>query len=155
MLVTCPKCGEDREDLDGFGVLACEKCGYCTHPHLDGDGRGSMVCVICRFAERRGWGEPGAARVAPADTRGPGRPTRWRTPVNERRTLTVPEAARALGVGKNTAYELVRQGRLRALRLGPQGRRLVVPVGEIDRLLADSSNVPSNVLPGTSGSDRV
>ncbi len=42
----------------------------------------------------------------------------------ERLTLTVSEAAKALGIGRGTAYELVRTGEIPTLRLG---RRLVVP----------------------------
>jgi excisionase family DNA binding protein len=38
--------------------------------------------------------------------------------------VTVPEAAQVLGIGRNLAYELVAQGKLRAVRLG---RRLIVP----------------------------
>ena len=36
----------------------------------------------------------------------------------ERQTLTVEEAARALGIGRNTAYEAVRQGTLPVVRIG-------------------------------------
>ena len=44
--------------------------------------------------------------------------------MDERKTLTVVEAARILGIGRNTAYELARQGKLPgALRLG---RRVLV-----------------------------
>lgn len=32
--------------------------------------------------------------------------------------LTVPEAAKLLRIGENTAYELVRQGRLPAMKVG-------------------------------------
>ena len=48
-------------------------------------------------------------------------------------TLTVTEAARLLGVSRTTAYECVRTGQLRAVRLG---RRLVVPRDAIVELLA-------------------
>ena len=51
-----------------------------------------------------------------------------------RRTLTVLEAARVLGVGRGTAYELVRSGQLPALRLGP--KRIVIPREGLNRLLA-------------------
>lgn len=54
----------------------------------------------------------------------------------ERRTYNVPEAARILGVGRNGIYELVRSGRLRALRLGAEGHRIVIPRDAIDELLA-------------------
>ena len=39
-------------------------------------------------------------------------------------TLKVAEAARVLGIGRQTAYELIRRGELPALRLD---KRLVVP----------------------------
>lgn len=47
-------------------------------------------------------------------------------------TLTVEQAAKLLGIGRSTAYELVHTGDIPSLRLG---RRIVVPVGHIaDRL---------------------
>ena len=47
-------------------------------------------------------------------------------------TLTVPKAAQLLGIGKNSAYELVRAGRLRSVKVG---RRLVVPRREVEDFL--------------------
>ena len=39
---TCPKCGHEFDDMDGFGFIYCEKCKHCTHPNsMDG------VCGIC------------------------------------------------------------------------------------------------------------
>lgn len=38
----CPKCHEWVDDFDGFGVLAHDKCGYCSHPSITGG-----VCGIC------------------------------------------------------------------------------------------------------------
>lgn len=49
-------------------------------------------------------------------------------------TLTVPETAKVLGISRNMAYALVREGRIPAIRLGE--RRLVVPVAAIEQLLA-------------------
>ena len=49
-------------------------------------------------------------------------------------TMTVAEAARVLGIGRQTAYDLVRRGELPALRLGK--RRLVIPKVALERLLA-------------------
>jgi len=40
--VVCPKCSNETTDYDGFGFVACAKCGYCTHPSSS-DG----VCGIC------------------------------------------------------------------------------------------------------------
>lgn len=42
-MIECPKCGAEQEDFDGFGVLYCEKCGYCTHASVDGN-----VCGLCK-----------------------------------------------------------------------------------------------------------
>ena len=43
----CPKCVERVEDFDGFGVLAHDKCGYCSHPSRYGG-----VCGICGDVEQ-------------------------------------------------------------------------------------------------------
>lgn len=51
----------------------------------------------------------------------------------KRQTLTVSEAGRLLGIGRNSAYEAVRRGQLYAIRLG---RRLVVPRSVVERLLS-------------------
>lgn len=32
--VRCPKCERRHEDHDGFGVLFCNWCGYCTHSSI-------------------------------------------------------------------------------------------------------------------------
>lgn len=50
-----------------------------------------------------------------------------------RLTVTVPEAAKALGVGLNSAYGLISAKRLKAVRLG---RKLVVPKAELEAFLA-------------------
>ena len=51
----------------------------------------------------------------------------------ERLTYTVTEAARLLGVSRNTAYEAVRRGDIRAVNLG---RRVLVPRDALDAFLA-------------------
>lgn len=38
----CPKCGEEYDDFDGFGVLYCEECGYCTHASIT-----DRICDFC------------------------------------------------------------------------------------------------------------
>jgi excisionase family DNA binding protein len=58
----------------------------------------------------------------------------------ERSTMTVEEAAAVLGISRSTAYECVRRGELRAVRLG---RRLVVPRLVVDQLLA-GEQVPAS-----------
>jgi excisionase family DNA binding protein len=47
--------------------------------------------------------------------------------------LTLPEVARVLRIGRNSAYEAVRRGEIKAVKIG---RRLVVPKAAIERLLA-------------------
>ena len=51
--------------------------------------------------------------------------------------LTVPEAAKLLRTGKNKAYELVREGRLRTVKVG--GKILVPKLRLIEFLIAESS----------------
>lgn len=50
----------------------------------------------------------------------------------ERKTYTVPEVARLLGISKAHAYELIRIGRVPAIRLG---RRILVPRRLLDGFL--------------------
>ena len=47
---------------------------------------------------------------------------------NQPLTLTVEQAAEVLGVGRSTAYELIRSGDLKFIRLR---RRIVVPVAHL------------------------
>ena len=49
-----------------------------------------------------------------------------------KQTVSVPEAGRILGIGRNAAYEAVRTGKLPVLKFG---RRMVVPVVALDQLL--------------------
>ena len=60
----------------------------------------------------------------------------------ERSTMTVEEAARVLGISRSSAYECVRRGELRAVRLG---RRLVVPRLVVEQLLTGDAR-PSSSL---------
>ncbi|MFH1141151.1 MAG: helix-turn-helix domain-containing protein [Chloroflexota bacterium] len=54
---------------------------------------------------------------------------------HDSKVFSVEEAGLALGVGRQLAYELVRQGKIPSLRLG---RRLVVPKAALDRMLAEA-----------------
>jgi excisionase family DNA binding protein len=57
----------------------------------------------------------------------------WRT----RSTITVEEAASVLGIGRASAYAAASAGDLPVIRLG---RRLLVPVGALRRLLGEIQN---------------
>jgi excisionase family DNA binding protein len=50
-------------------------------------------------------------------------------------TISVPEAGRRLGLGKNASYEAARRGELPILRFG---RKLRVPIIAFERLLTDT-----------------
>ena len=52
--------------------------------------------------------------------------------MSERLTYTVGEAAKAIGVSRNLAYELVRRGDLRIVHVG---RRILVPRDAVRELL--------------------
>ena len=49
-----------------------------------------------------------------------------------KRTATVEEAARLLGISRTTAYECVHRGEIRSIRIG---RRILIPLNVIDELL--------------------
>ncbi len=50
----------------------------------------------------------------------------------DRITLTIPEAAKALGIGINSAYEAAKRGEIPTLKIG---RRVVVPARALQALL--------------------
>jgi excisionase family DNA binding protein len=56
----------------------------------------------------------------------------------ERLLLGVAEAAKLLGISRNLAYELIRQGRLPHLRLG---RRILIPRKGLEEWIASESSL--------------
>ena len=50
--------------------------------------------------------------------------------------MGVREAARLLGIGRDSAYALIREGRLPAVRIG---RRILVPRAALERWVEESS----------------
>ena len=70
-------------------------------------------------------------------------------------TTTVSEAARRLGVGRSTAYLAAKRGELPTVRLG---RRVVVPIAALDRLLSGElpklTSLPTSDLHQQSASAR-
>ena len=51
----------------------------------------------------------------------------------QRRTMTVEEAGSILGVGRSAAYAAAQHGEIPTIRIG---RRLLVPVDQLERLLS-------------------
>jgi excisionase family DNA binding protein len=51
---------------------------------------------------------------------------------NTRRTISVDQAARVIGIGRDAAYDAVRNGDIPSIRVG---RRILVPIKALDRLL--------------------
>lgn len=58
-----------------------------------------------------------------------------------RKTCSVEEAARMLGIARNSAYAAVRDGSIPSLRLG---RRVVIPLGPLNRLLGGGEDQPKD-----------
>jgi excisionase family DNA binding protein len=54
--------------------------------------------------------------------------------------VSIDEAARRLSVGRTLLYDLIRQGRMRAVKLGV---RTVIPVTEIARILGENDDTNS------------
>jgi excisionase family DNA binding protein len=50
----------------------------------------------------------------------------------QRLTITVPEAAERLGIGRNQGYEAARRGDIPVIRLG---KRMVVPLAAFEAML--------------------
>ncbi|WP_048709453.1 helix-turn-helix transcriptional regulator [Microvirga massiliensis] len=51
------------------------------------------------------------------------------------RLVSIPRAAEALGIGRTLVFNLIKDRRLRAVKLG---RRTLVPLDEIERLIASA-----------------
>ena len=72
--------------------------------------------------------EPFPVRATPAPDRRPGATGE----TVERLTLTVEEAAQALGISRASAYEAVRVGEIPSIRIG---KRVLVPKSALERML--------------------
>ena len=57
-------------------------------------------------------------------------------------TITVPEAARRLGIGRSAAYQAVALKQIPAVRIG---RLLRVPVRALDRMLDAATRDPQDI----------
>jgi excisionase family DNA binding protein len=52
-----------------------------------------------------------------------------------RRTATIVEVAKVLGIGRNQAYEAARRGEIPTIKIG---KRILVPVVALERMLQGS-----------------
>jgi excisionase family DNA binding protein len=66
-----------------------------------------------------------------------------------RRTRTIPEAGKILGISRNSAYEAARTGEIQTIRLG---KRLLVPNAALEALLGEP--LPPSVSGCRSSSDH-
>ena len=55
--------------------------------------------------------------------------------IAERRTLSITEAALALGISRNKAYEAARRGEIPTIKIG---HRILVPMAALERMLEAS-----------------
>lgn len=55
--------------------------------------------------------------------------------ISERLCLSVPEAAALLGISRNLAYEMAKQGQLPVVKFG---RRLLVPKVALEKMLSEA-----------------
>ncbi len=55
----------------------------------------------------------------------------------ERQGYNVSESARIVGVGRTTMHKMIREGRIRPVKIGA---RTVIPRSEIDRLLSGTDD---------------
>ena len=81
--------------------------------------------------------EDAASKRAEEDGRAPIIPEAVR-----RRTHTMDETARVLGVGRTAAYDAARRGEIPTIRVG---RRLLVPAAALDRLLTGETGATETV----------
>jgi len=63
--------------------------------------------------------------------------TKQKTEITRKDLLTIQDAARALGVSERTAFAYVKQGKLRAVRIGglKKAGRVLIPKAEIAKIL--------------------
>jgi len=60
---------------------------------------------------------------------------------DDRLTLSVEEAAKCLGIGRNAAYSGVANGSIPSIRIGS---RILIPTCQLEKLLAGEQTPPPN-----------
>ena len=68
----------------------------------------------------------------PKATNPQAKPVRTPRDKSDRKTLTIPEAGRALGISRNAAYEAARRSEIPTIRIG---KLLLVPTASLQRML--------------------
>lgn len=68
---------------------------------------------------------------------------KWEMNIEKRLCITVPEAAEMLGISRNFAYELVKQGQLPVIRFG---KRLLIPRVALEKKLEDGVTQYNSIL---------
>ena len=56
--------------------------------------------------------------------------------IGDKMALSVPEAAKLLGIGKNLAYEAVQRGEIPSIKVGS---RLLIPRVALEQMLAEAN----------------
>jgi excisionase family DNA binding protein len=56
-----------------------------------------------------------------------------------RATMSIESAAKRLGIGRSAAYEAARNGQIPVIRIG---KRLLVPIVAMERMLAEAKPLP-------------
>ena len=54
---------------------------------------------------------------------------------SSRRTITITEVAKLLGIGRNQAYEAARRGEIPVIKIG---KRMLVPLVALERMLQET-----------------
>ena len=64
--------------------------------------------------------------------------------MDDKLTLSVEEAAKVLGIGRNLCYDRVKTGEIPAIKIG---KRLLVPRRALEKLLADPKSLNRHQQP--------
>ena len=75
--------------------------------------------MVQKLADRRGGGRRDLSQYAEID---------------RRLCVTVPEAAKMLGISRNFAYQLVKEGKLPSIRFG---KRILIPRAALEKMLEE------------------
>jgi excisionase family DNA binding protein len=60
---------------------------------------------------------------------------------NKRLTMTIPEAAKQLGIGRNQGYQAAKAGQIPTIKIG---KRFLVPVAALENRLANPDSAKAS-----------